>query len=241
MAGKIYGIGVGPGDPELLTLKAVRVLSECDVIGIPAKDRKHCTAYQIAVRAVPEIADKEILAVPVPMAGSKALHEAAYDEGAAALARQLDLGRRIAFLNLGDPTIYATYMELHSRLVASGYEAEIISGVPSFCAVAARAGAALATGSERIHILPGRYQVEEFDTYDGTKVLMKSGGRLGEIKERLLKLERAGKVQVYGVSNCGMDEESIYPNAESLKEDAGYFTTLLVKEKKESFADGNRL
>ena len=67
MRGKIYGIGVGPGDPELMTLKAVRLIREADVIAIPGKDRESCTAYQIASGAVPEIKDKEIIPVVFPM------------------------------------------------------------------------------------------------------------------------------------------------------------------------------
>lgn len=232
MTGKIYGVGVGPGDAELITLKAVRILSECDVIGIPARDREHCTAYQIAVQAVPEIADKEVVAVPVPMAEDVSLRNQVYDEGAKSLARRLDSGQNIAFLNLGDPTIYATYMELHNRLVAAGYEASIVSGVPSFCAAAARLGIALGKGSEDIHILPGRYQEETLDVYGGTRVFMKSGGRLAKIKQMLLDSEQEGKVQVYGVTNCGMENEQVYDRLLDVPDHAGYFSLLVVKDKR---------
>lgn len=81
MAGILYGVGVGPGDPELMTIKAVRVIRECEVIGIPAKDRDSCRAYQIAVQLVPEIFEKPVVAVPVPMTTDGERLAAAHGEG----------------------------------------------------------------------------------------------------------------------------------------------------------------
>ena len=116
MSGVLYGVGVGPGDPELLTRKAERIIRACEVVGIPAAEPASCTAWQIAVQAVPEMAQKEVVPVLVPMTMDKEKLDAAYDEGSRRLAEILREGKSIAFLNLGDPAIYGTYMELDRRI-----------------------------------------------------------------------------------------------------------------------------
>lgn len=229
--GILYGVGVGPGDPELMTLKAVRILRECRVIGIPAQDSASCTAYQIALQAVPELADKMILAVPVPMTGDREKRENAYRDGCDRIIDMLETGNSVAFLNLGDPTIYSTYMYLQEKVVSRGYEAQVINGIPSFCAVAAKLGIPLGEGREEIHILPGCYAPELVKEYPGTKVLMKSGGKLEQVKRTLLPLEMQGQVTVAAVTNCGMEDERLARCAEALDEQAGYFTTILVKDR----------
>lgn len=233
MAGKIYGIGVGPGDPELLTIKAVRIIQECDIIGIPAKDIASCTAYQIAKKAVPEIEEKPVVAVRVPMTTDAERLCAAYDQGCADLIEMLNKNKKIAFLNLGDPTIYASYMEIHNRIVKAGFEAELVSGVPSFCAVAAALGVSLGSGKESIHILPGRNTGGEWEVYKGTRILMKSGGQIGEIKERLVELEQENQISAFAVTNCGMKNQMVCRNIRELEEQAGYFTTVIVKENRQ--------
>lgn len=232
MAGIIYGIGVGPGDPMLMTLKAVKIIRESDLIGIPAKTADSCTAYRIALAAVPEMAEKPVLPVPVPMTTDAAKLEEAYRLGCAALTAELRLDKRIAFLNLGDPTVFGTYLELHERLRKEGFEAVLVSGVPSFCAVAAELSVALGSGNEKIHILPGCYQPEEAKAYDGTRILMKSGGKLKEVKQKLVEMEQAGEIKAYAVTNCGMKDQTVCRNISRLEESAGYFTTIIVKEKK---------
>lgn len=228
--GTIYGVGVGPGDPEEMTLKAVRIIRECDMIGIPASDAASCTAYQIALKAVPQMEDKPVLAVPIPMTMDRAVRDAAYEEGCRRLKEQLVQGKKLAFLNLGDPTVYGTYLELHKRLLAEGFCSLLINGVPSFCAVAAALSIPLGMGREKIHILPGFYHLEDVEKCDGTRILMKSGGRLKEVRKRLEQLEQTGAVKVYAVSDCGMETEQICTDISRLPDTAGYFTTIIVKE-----------
>lgn len=230
MAGRLYGVSVGPGDPELMTLKAVKVIKECDVIGIPAKAAAFCRAYQIACMAVPEMIQKRVIPVPVPMTTDKEALEAAYGEGCRQLGQVLDENKSIAFLNLGDATIYSTYMEIHGRMCKMGYEAEIVSGVPSFCAVAAALNLSLGSGNETIHILPGFYRLEEVERYEGTRILMKSAGKAEEVKEKLLALEREQFVTAKAVTNCGMADQAVCESIEELSDKAGYFTTIIVKE-----------
>lgn len=230
MAGILYGVGVGPGDPELMTLKAARIIVECGMIGIPAKAADSCTAYQVAVKVVPEIKEKPVLVVPVPMTKDQKRLSDVYDEGCQKLIAELTKGENIAFLNLGDPTVYGTYMELHSRVLKAGHRAEVVSGVPSFCAVAAVLGVPLGARKENIHILPGTYDTGEWQQYDATRVLMKSGGRIGEVKRQLVQSEDDGNIKAYAVTNCGMEQQAVFRDIRNLEEDAGYFTTIVVKD-----------
>lgn len=231
MTGILYGVGVGPGDPQLLTLKAVKVIKECEVIGIPVKEAASCTAYRIAAEAVPEIKEKPVAAFPVPMTSDKEKLSQSYEEGAGRLIKLVREGKSIAFLNLGDPTIYGTYMQFHERVKKAGIRTEIISGVPSFCAVAASLGIPLAAEKEMLHILPGFYHGSAVKDYDGSRILMKSAGKISEIKAELIRLEEEGKIKAYGVTDCGMENQAIYRDIREVNEKAGYFTTFLVKEK----------
>jgi precorrin-2 C(20)-methyltransferase len=230
MAGILYGVGVGPGNPELMTVKAVKVIEECDIIGIPAKSSDSCTAYQIARKAVPEMEKHPVLAVPVPMTTDAGRLAESYGLGCQKIVAELERGKKVAFLNLGDPTVYGSYMELHQRVRALGYEANIINGVPSFCAVAAALEIPLGARKEDIHILPGLYHTQEIERYNGTRVLMKSAGRFGAVKEQLCRMEATGEGKAYAVTNCGMENQKIYREIGELPDEAGYFTTILVKE-----------
>ncbi len=138
MAGKLYGIGVGPGDPELLTLKAVRLIQECDVLAVPGLKKEETAAYQIVRQAVPEAAGKECLTLDMPMTKNREKLENSHEKAFLTLKTALDQGRNIAFLTLGDPCIYSTYNYMHQMALEAGYETEIVSGIPSFCAVSAK-------------------------------------------------------------------------------------------------------
>lgn len=232
MAGILYGVGVGPGDPDLLTMKAIKIIQKCDMIGIPAKKKETCTAYQIALKAIPDLEDKPVVSISVPMTTDQKRLNAAYDQGSQELIQYLDQGMEIAFLNLGDPTVYGSYMMIHERVIGSGYEAQLVSGVPSFCAVAAALDVSLGTREENIHILPGCYNSQEIDIYSGTKILMKSAGKIKEVKEKLIALEERGEFNAMAVANCGMEDQKIYQDIRDLDENAGYFTTMIIKDVK---------
>ena len=161
MAGKLYGVGVGPGDPGLLTLKAVQVIKACDVIAVPGKEPENTVAYQIASGACPAIRKKEILGIHMPMTKDKDRLKKSHADGARILEAYLDQGKAVAFLTLGDPTVYSTYIYLHNIVKEAGYETEIVSGVTSFCAAAARLEMDIASKAQQIHIIPASYQIEE--------------------------------------------------------------------------------
>ena len=138
MAGKLYGVGVGPGDPELLTLKALRLVKEAEVIALPGQVPEDTVAFKIVEGAYPELGKKELLAVPFPMSKDPEVLKSYHDAGADKVKAVLDQGKDVVFLTLGDPTVYSTYLYIHHRLVAQGYETEIVCGITSFCAVSAR-------------------------------------------------------------------------------------------------------
>lgn len=226
MAGKLYGVGVGPGDPELLTLKAVRLIHECEVIAVPGKAPRESVAYKIAQSACPGIEAKELLGIHMPMTKDEAELSKNHEEGARLLENALMQGKNVAFLTLGDPCIYSTYLYLHQRILEKGYEAELVSGVPSFCAASARAGLGLVKGGEQLHVIPASYHTEEALKLPGTKILMKAGKQLGKVKEQL----KDRKDRVIMVENCGMPGERIYYGISEMPDSAGYYTVLFVKE-----------
>ena len=109
MRGILYGVGVGPGDPEMMTLKAVRMIREADVVAVPGECAKDTVAYRIAVQAVPELEAKELLAIYMPMTHDWAKMQENHQKGAKLLEKMLDTGKKVVFLTLGDPTIYSTF------------------------------------------------------------------------------------------------------------------------------------
>ncbi len=227
MKGKLYGVGIGPGDPELLTLKALRVIRKSKVIALPGKEPRETVAYKIVEGAYPEIAEKELLAVDMPMTKDPAKLEASHEAGAAAIMAYLDKGMDVAFPTLGDPTVYSTYIYVHKRVQAAGYETEIVSGITSFCAVAARLNTGLVEKAEPLHVIPASYQIEEALKLSGTKVLMKAGKKMAEVKKILLEQQIPASM----IENCGMENERIYRSPEEIPEDAGYYSLIIVKEK----------
>ena len=198
--GTLYGVGVGPGDPELMTLKAVKTALGCDLIAVPRKEREKCTALNIALGAAPALAEKPLLTVDMPMTKDAAVLEESYRKGAALLESKLAQGKDVCFLTLGDPTVYSTYMYLHQRVRADGYPTAIVPGVASFCAAAAALGIPLCENEQQLHIIPATL--------------------------RALRQSGASAVMV---ENCGMENEKIYRKLDEIPEDAGYFSLLIVK------------
>ena len=131
------------------------------------------------------------------------------------------------FLTLGDATIYSTYLYLHAILLKEGYDASILNGIPSFCATAALLNIGLAERDQPLHILPGADSLEEALQLSGTRILMKTGRHLQNVKKRLLE----SKADIYFVENCGMEQERVYVGAENIPEESGYFSLLIIKEK----------
>ena len=224
--GTLYGIGIGPGDPELLTLKAVRQIRECAVIAVPGKSPRDSVAYRIAVQAVPEIENKKLVAVDMPMTKNRAALDAFFQAGADMLEEYLQAGEDVAFLTLGDVTIYSTYLYLYPRIQERGYATAMINGIPSFCAAAVRLNEGLAEGAEESHIIPATYQTERSLAFPGTKVLMKAGRQMEKVKELL----KGADLTVSMVENCCMEGERVCRSLEEIGETPGYYSLIIAKE-----------
>jgi precorrin-2/cobalt-factor-2 C20-methyltransferase len=224
--GILYGIGVGPGDPELMTRKAVRLIQECDIIAAPQSEGNDKTAMIIAEEFVK---DKPVLYCDMPMTRDQAKMDASHDQAADDICALLDEGKTVVFLTLGDPTIYSTYWYVHKRVLARGYDAQLIPGVPSFCAAAAAAGVALVEGSEMLHVIPASHtSTDEGLGMPGTKVLMKAGRSILDVREKLRADGKlAGSVLV---ERATMQEERVVKNLDELEDPTGYFSVIIVKE-----------
>ncbi len=227
MSAMLTGIGVGPGDPELMTLKAMKKLQACDLLVVPDADKGESTAYKIAVQAYPDLESKPTLVVRMPMTHDRAQWRASHRAAADQIEAQLDQGKHVAFITLGDPTVYATYMYVHKMVADDGYPTEIVSGIPSFCAVAAKLNISLAEGSQMLHIVPSSHGIESALTLPGVKVLMKAGSKMGKVRSQLIQAD----MDVSMVENCGMPTERVFHSAEEIPEDAGYFSLIIAKDK----------
>ena len=223
MKGKLYGIGVGPGDPELLTLKAKRLIEECDIVAVPVKkEGEDSVALNIAKGAV-KIPEEKIQEIVFTMAKDKTKREAAEE-----IMKLLDEGKSIAMLALGDIGIYSTYAYVHKRLLKEGYDVEMVSGIPSFCAGASKAGISIVEGNEGFGVIPslkGIDQVEKTLGVFDNLVIMKVGSHVKEVYDLLV--ERGMENNALIISNVGMDGEYVGPLIPD--REYGYFTTMIIK------------
>ncbi len=232
MAGKLYGIGVGPGDPKLLTLKAKEILENVQAVAYPVKEKgEESTAYHIAAQAA-DLSGKQIIEIEFKMDKDRQKREACRRAAAKLLASYLDQGLDIGMITLGDVSVYSTYTYVNQMLAQKGYETEIVPGIPSFCGGAAKAQISLAEGNESFGVissLKGETQLEAaLETFDNL-VVMKAGSSVKKIAAKLaaMGLESHGAV----LSNVGMADEYIGPL--DTDRDYGYFTTLIIKKKED--------
>lgn len=223
------GVGVGPGDPELMTLKACRVIREADIILLPSAPKEKCRAYQIIKGALgDEIDDNKVMECDFPMTMDASSRDA-YHNNVAELVCSLDKeGKTIVFPTIGDPTLYSTYTYLAERLIQKGIKCSIISGISSPFAAAAAINTDLALDREEVHIIPGQSDPAEAMRLKGTKIFMKNRSGLPKLLEAIK--ERKGEIEVYGVTDLGMTDEKKYYGIDEMSGDMGYLTTIIVKE-----------
>lgn len=227
MNGTFYAVGIGPGDPRLMTLLAVETIRSCPVIAVPLHGNERGVAYQIAHRIIEDLDTKECIVLHVPMTKNQRILTTAYQQAAIDIIEKLQEGKNVACLTLGDPTIYSSSIYLHHIVKASGFRTEIISGVPSFCAVSAKLEDSLIDRGETLHVVPSSYGDDLISalTLPGTKVLMKAGSQLGSVK----KLLQQQNCKCMMVENCGMPDEKIYARLEDIPEKASYYSVIVVK------------
>ncbi len=223
--GKLYGVSVGPGDPELMTLKAVRCVQNCPVIAAPQTNEKKSLALAIASGAV-DLVGKQIEYLDLPMTRDIEALSDSHARAASGIAAHLDEGRDVAMLNLGDASLYSSFSYLCQILLARGYEVETIPGVTSFCACAATLNRSLTEADQPLHILPRSMEdLERALDLQGGKVVMKVGRALAGIK-RMIKLHNLSARAVV-VVDCGLPTQKIIRNIDDVAGEH-YFATILV-------------
>lgn len=232
--GIMYGIGVGPGDPELISVKGARILAECRHVFVPkTRAEKESTALAIARRYVPP--DASIHELIFPMTTDRSELSQQWESSAQNIASVILSGKDACFLTLGDPFLYSTYAYLLRAVRARipNLKAITVPGITSFCAAAALTEFSLGEGNETVSVVPtpdNFDRVRETLSKKGTVVLMKVGRHLGKVLEILEELDLLE--QGVFASRIGMDGEVTELDLGQLKcegLEAGYFSILLVR------------
>lgn len=231
--GKFYAVGIGVGDPMDMTVKAVKVLERADVIVIPVKKSGEVsTAYNIASQ-IANIEEKQKLEIVFPMKPDTDYKSLLEKADLSELLEYLKEGKIAAMVTLGDVSIYSTAAYLKQYIYDKGYDTEVVAGISSYSASAAKAGINLCEGKETVCIVPAVISEEEFKEYFNkfdTLVIMKAGKAL---KWLIPFIEREHLINnTLMCCNVGMQDEYIGKLKYS---PATYFTTLLIKKGKEIY------
>ncbi len=223
--GKLYGVSVGPGDPSLMTLKAVSCIQQCDVLAAPRKADGDSFALRIVAGAV-DISRKQIEYLDFLMTHDSDKLAKNHDVLAERIAVHLDAGQDVAVLSLGDAMLYSSYSYLCRILLERGYDVETIPGVTSFCACAALLNRSLTDMNAPLHIFPASMpDLPDALKLPGGKVLMKSGLALPEVKRLLHEYELTERSAL--VTDCGLSTQRVFLNIDE-GTDESYFTTILI-------------
>ena len=228
--GTFYGIGVGPGDPELLTVKAIDALKKIDVLIAPKTEKKSdSVALSIAQPYLkPSI---EIIYQTFPMIKNFAEETETFEANKAEILRLLRGGKNVGFATLGDPMFYSTYIYIFRLLENCGVNIVTIPGVPAFLAIAAQIGRPLAFGNDILTIIPATAELDAIKNSlaraDST-VLMKVYKNFPEVVDELQAHDMLGEAVL--VSRCGLDDEKIIRDVAAHKSDTlNYLSTIITR------------
>jgi precorrin-2/cobalt-factor-2 C20-methyltransferase len=224
---RVWGIGVGPGDPELLTLKALRLIRAADVIAYPAPEQGESFARQIVAPHLP--GGQREIAIRMPLGDGNFPKSDIYGEAAAEILREVASGRRVAVLCEGDPFFYGSFIYLHARL-ADRCAVAVIPGVSSLMACAGAAGIPLALRSQTLAVLPGPLPEAELRrrlSMADAAAIIKVGRHFGRIKGVLAELGATGRC--YYVERASLGAQRVLPLAEAKADSAPYFSMILMR------------
>jgi precorrin-2/cobalt-factor-2 C20-methyltransferase len=227
MTGRLYGIGVGPGDPELMTLKAIRILRAVPVIAYPAPDPGESAARAIAAEFIP--AGRTEIAIRVPMRPGKMPVEI-YDRAADEISGHLQAGRDVGVLCEGDPFFYGSFMYLHDRLVPR-FPCTIVPGVTSLTACAAASGRPLVRRDDVLSVLPATLPDAELQRRLGESdaaAILKVGRHLPRLREMLAR-NGLSEHAIY-VGHATRPDERVAPLPELGDDEAPYFSMILISK-----------
>lgn len=231
MTGKLYGIGVGPGDPELLTLKAHRILTASPVIAYPAPDHGQGEVGESFARSIvaAHIRPHQVeIPIVIPMRTERFPAKEIYDRASSEITGHLEAGRDVCVLCEGDPFFYGSFMYLFERL-ADDHPIEIVPGVSSLMASAAALGRPIAARNDRLVVLPAPLPdaalQAAFEASDAI-ALMKVGRHLPRVRALI---EQVGLLPVAGyLERVGLPSERVLPLAELHDDAAPYFSMILI-------------
>ncbi|RII20666.1 Precorrin-3B C(17)-methyltransferase [Streptomyces sp. YIM 130001] len=234
MSGKLYGVGLGPGDPSLMTMRAVEVIAGADVVAYHSARHGRSIARSIAAQHLREDHIEERLIYPVTVettdhpGGYQGAMDDFYAEASERLAAHLDAGRTVAVLAEGDPLFYGSYMHMHKRL-AHRYDTEVVPGVTSVSAAAARLGTPLAEGEEVLTILPGTLPEEELTARlaaTDAAVVMKLGRTFPKVRRAM---ESSGRLEAARyVERATMPGQRLARLADVDEESVPYFSVAVL-------------
>lgn len=227
---KFYGIGVGPGDPKLLTVKAVEIIKELDVIVAPVSNKKkESIAYNIAKEYIP--ANMETVELLFPMIDDKASLQAQWAENAKIVAGLVASGKNVGFLTLGDPSIYSTYMYLVPYVKEMGINVETIPGITSFCAVAADQNIPIAEWEEEICIIPLKRESDSIETaldHFANVVVMKASHDVPKLVNAIKSRGLENNFRL--ISKCTTESANVISDLDTLaNEEVPYLSTMIIK------------
>ncbi len=234
MKGRLYGVGVGPGDPELITLKAAKLIKRADVVAYHSGTAGRSIARSIVADLISEDATEELLIYPVTTGdanhplGYYGVIADFYDESAERLGKHLDAGSTVVVLAEGDPLFYSSYMYLHDRL-AGQFRCEVVPGVTSMTAAAAAAGIPLARHEDVLTVLPGTLPMPELArrlTDTDAAVIMKLGRTFDGVREALRQAGRLESARYVERATTG--GEQTRPVAEVDPRSVPYFSMIVV-------------
>ncbi len=232
--GRFMGVGVGPGDPELLTLKAWRLIQSADVISYLVNDKGESQARQIAADAIDSAtAAQSGIPIYMPMLTEREQANQAYDQGATVIAEQLEQGLDVIFLCEGDPLFFGSFSHLLERL-QDRFICEVVPGITSVNAAAATLLQPLALLKESLAVISGRHSDEQILTalqQHDTLVIMKAGQARPRLLTLLAESGRAGDARY--LEYIGRDQQRIVTDIRELAVEVGPYFSLFVVTRNE--------
>ena len=231
--GTLYGIGVGPGDPDLLPLKSVKIIRQVDIIFAASSTKNtHSQAVSVAAPHIPEHSDVRLL--PFPMTKDRAEKEACWRAHARTIIAELQQGRDAAFLTLGDSLTYATYGYVLKYVLELAPEAPVVTipGITAYQAAAARINRPLVEGEESLLVVSGvegGHRLRQFSQQVENVVFMKAYRNAADITDALDENHMLDSS--VAVANCSLESEEVIEDVRSLKQrKPGYWTLILAKK-----------
>lgn len=229
MFGKFYGIGVGPGDPELLTIKAVNTLHTVDIIAVPESNKeKSSTALEIVKPHLKE--GYQTIPVFFPMIKDEVERQKSRQKNADIINDLIRQGKNVAFITLGDPMLYSTYIYLIQLMADSGIEIETIPGIYSFSAISSRLNIPLVKGDEKLAVITSLETTEwealrSFDTIVCMKIISYKKGLADFLRQN-------SEFSFVMASNIGHPTETVSRSVDEIETDLPYFTTAILQKNK---------